>query len=67
MADHEDPRERLLGRRRLLRLAGSVLLGGAAALSSKAGQAAALVDLLSARYLSFLNVHTSARLAVPYA
>ena len=56
-----------MGRRGLLRLIGAALLGGTTAATSKVGEAAALVDMLSARYLSFLNVHTSARLAVPYA
>lgn len=66
MADG-DQRSLRLGRRRVLKLAASAVMTGTLALSAKAVGAAELVDMLGAHYLSFLNVHTSERLAVPFA
>jgi uncharacterized protein YcbK (DUF882 family) len=68
MAEQDDPGRRFRpGRRRFLGYVASAVAAGAVDLASKPGQAAGnLADLLAPRALSFFNVHTTERLAVPY-
>ncbi len=55
-------------RRHLLRYAFAAAVTSISALATRPARAAeGLVDLLSMRYLGFLNVHTSEKLAVPFA
>ncbi|MEI8394028.1 MAG: DUF882 domain-containing protein [Rhodospirillaceae bacterium] len=54
-------------RRRLLRLALSCLAAGGSSMMIPGSAEAGLIEMLGGRILSFVNVHTSERLSVPFA